>query len=207
MLNSITGKKNQIYLNHKIYIINMEIIIGPMFSGKSTRLLENLSKYKKALLIRHNIDNRYGDIITHDGKSASDYTMESTGHLIDVITTDKLFDINLDIINDYSVIGIDESQFFKDLELFCTYIYKSSIYNIDIIIAGLTSDYNRKKFGQTLELIPIADNIITLKAICYNCGKSAAFSKNILNGLENSTNILIGSSDIYQPCCNNCFKL
>ena len=51
----------------------LELIIGPMFSGKSSRLIQIIRKYKvlnkSILVIKPIIDNRYSHnshIITHD---------------------------------------------------------------------------------------------------------------------------------------------
>lgn len=72
----------------------------------------------------------------------------------------------VDVLN-YQVIGIDETQFYDDL-----------VPNVDrwvnemhkvVICAGLDGDFRRKPFGDTLRLIPLADKVTKLTAVCHQC--------------------------------------
>jgi len=181
--------------------MSLRIIIGPMMAGKSTELLRRLRRYiiadKKCLLINYIDDNRYkNNIITHDGTSVNDNNYLKLKY----IKTKNLFDINNNIINDYDVIGIDEAQFYPDLYNFCRFNLNN---NKIIITAGLNGDFNQNKFGQILDLIPIADKVNKLTAIC-NCGYKASFTKKII--IETTNQIDIGSSDKYMAVCRNCLN-
>uniref|UniRef100_A0A6C0ELD8 thymidine kinase n=1 Tax=viral metagenome TaxID=1070528 RepID=A0A6C0ELD8_9ZZZZ len=165
----------------------VEIIIGCMFSGKTTELIRRISRYEaikmKTLIINSNLDTRTGDSVkTHDN------------HLRDAIKTSKLMDItDSDSYKNAVVIGIDESQFFPDLEEFVIYSEK----NKTIIIAGLDGDSNRKPFGQILQCIPLCDSIIKLTAMdmISKDGQDAIFTKRIV--LNDSQQISIGAMDKY----------
>ena len=91
----------------------LNIIMGPMYSGKSTELLRIYNKFKRnynILVINHKCDNRYGtnSVNTHNKDS------------IDSVSVDNLFDsINESNLEEIDIILIDESQFFDNLYIFC----------------------------------------------------------------------------------------
>lgn len=170
----------------------LELIIGPMFSGKSTYLINKYKFYllnnKKILSIKPLIDNRYitDKIVTH------------TQEFIDCKIINKLSDINNNDLLLYDVLIIDEGQFFNDLKnIIIEWINK---YNLHIIISGLNSDYKKEKIGQILDLIPYCDNCIKLNSTCNKCndGTIAPFTYRIIKSEEQ---ILIGGTDIYIPVC------
>ncbi len=128
----------------------IELIVGPMFSGKSTELLRRCSTYKaigkKVLVINSILDTRCGsEIQTHSKQTYS------------AIKVNTLREVSFDTVP--HVIAIDEAQFFPDLEYFVKAYEK---YNIVILIAGLDGDYKRNFFGHILKLVPIADAITKL---------------------------------------------
>ena len=92
---------------------------------------------------------------------------------------------------------IDEGQFFPDLK---EYVVKwCEEYKKNIIVIGLDGDYKRNPFGQILDLIPIADNVMKLKAMCKLCsdGTEALFTHRLTTEDEQ---VLIGNSN-YIPVC------
>lgn len=176
-------------------IKRIEIILGCMFSGKSTELLRRLSRYQAinidTLLINHLLDTRTGNSIkTHDNLEKKALKVKT---LMEIVNTDEYLNSN--------VIGIDEAQFFTDLKEFVLYSEK----NKTIIIAGLDGDSNREPFGEILNCIPLCDEVVKLTAMdmMKNDGTKAIFSlkkkiKNRENGLNISNkNIDIGSEDKY----------
>ena len=170
----------------------LELIIGPMFSGKSTEIIRRiriLQKIKqKILVIKPNIDNRYNNnkVTSHDFESA------------DCISVSLLSEINENIIKQHDTIIIDEGQFFNDLvEVIdnCLKLYKKNI-----IVAGLDGDYQQKPIGQILNLIPLSNKCIKLNSLCNICnnGTKAPFS---FRTDQSQNTILIGGSDKYIPVC------
>ena len=178
----------------------LEVILGPMFSGKTSKILEIYKQCKfsniPVVVINHVSDDRYSDSML----STHDKTM------IPCIKVDKLFDLNnnptlYDDVLIAKVILINEGQFFQDL-----YEWTSSMVDLfgkNIYVCGLDGDSNRKKFGQMLDLVPICDKVNKLKSICSICknGTRAIFS---LRLSEEHQQILIGS-DCYKPVCRKCY--
>ena len=176
----------------------LEIILGPMYSGKTSRLVEIYKQCKlcniPVAVINHSIDTRYdsGDLLsTHDKIK------------IPCIKTTNLFDIyeNEDVYFS-KVILINEGQFFPDLYHFV----KDMISNINkkkVYICGLDGDFKRQKFGEILDLIPLCDKVTKLTSICSLCknGNPGIFSKRISDEKEQT---LVGS-DNYIPVCRICY--
>ena len=164
----------------------LKIIIGCMFAGKTTELLQCAREYQpgqKVLIINHSTDIRYGEncIKTHDG----DYE--------DSISVEYLRDVN---IQNYKVIIIDEAQFFSDLYKYVT-MWADTL-DVKIIVAGLSGTSDREPFGHILRLIPHADEIKQLYATCLLCQEKAIYSKFIGNG-----NPGVGGSESYIPVCRS----
>lgn len=180
--------------------IKLHLILGPMFAGKSTYMIdtiENLTQQsdfnpEDIVIINHISDSRYdtSKICSHNGRK------------IDSINTDTLSDIPKSILEKAKYIFIDEGQFFNDLYSVITELIinvKNTTYK-HIYISGLDGDFNQKPFNNSklLDLIPYASNITKLMAKCYKCDNIAPMTKRLVNSSET---ILIGGSDIYQPCC------
>lgn len=184
--------------------MSIRTYIGGMFSGKSTRLIHELNKQRRAgkrvLAIRPCIDTRYnpnGSLTTHDGIHAT---------LIDVIKVEKLADISEETIEATDVFGIDEGQFFPDLAVMADALAaKGKI----VIVAMLDGTYNRTPFGDSLLIIPFSDKVKKLKSICKICkSPNGSFSKFIgdKKQLENGE-ILVGGEEVFISTCRNCYFL
>ena len=169
---------------------NLHLIIGPMFSGKTTELLRIAKRLKSInlniLLLNFNEDTRYSDteMTTHD----------KTG--LPCTFVNKLFEIK--DISEYDVICINEAQFFEDLVPFCKKVLKE---NKSIYACGLDGDYKQEKFGELLDLVPLSDTITKLHAFCSICknGTPAHFTKRLTDNLEQK---MIGTTE-YIPVCRN----
>jgi thymidine kinase len=173
----------------------LDIIIGPMFSGKSFELIRRIRLLKilekKYLVIKPKIDNRYTKdnvICTHN------YDREEciqVKNLYDSIQPNSNFD--------YDTIFIDEAQFFTDLKEFVLDVLENK--KINVVLAGLDGDFMRKPFGQVLELIPFSDTCVKKNALCKMCkdGTYALFSHRLSK--NNGEQVLVGSTEIYTPVC------
>ena len=169
----------------------VEIVIGCMFSGKSTELIRRISRYEaighQTLLVNHLLDTRTGKSVkTHSNQER-----------IAIKTNTLLGIMNKPSYKNSKVIGIDEAQFFPDLYQF---IIESEKDNKIIIIAGLDGDSNRKPFGQILQCVPLCDEIIKLTAMdmVSKDGTPAIFTKRIV---ENNKQILVGAKDYFMAVC------
>ncbi len=201
--NNMNNKQNSSYL---------EIIIGPMFSGKTSRLVEIYKQCKfcniSVAVINHCIDNRYDDdlLSTHDKIK------------IPCFKTDKLMDLwvekinlseidNIPRLNDKinviksSVILINEGQFFTDLEEFVKILLNN---DKQVYVCGLDGDFERKKFGQILDLIPLCDKVHKLTSLCSLCknGTKGIFSMRLTSEKEQT---VVGSEN-YIPVCRLCYE-
>jgi thymidine kinase len=166
----------------------IEIILGCMFSGKSSELLRRISRYNAVkiptLIINSMLDSRCNDnmIKTHSNQTHN------------AIKVDKLMSITEDPeFFKIRVIGIDEAQFFPDLVEFVKFAEK---YDKIVIIAGLDGDSNREPFGQILNCIPLCDEVIKLTAMdmISNDASPAIFSKRII---DDTDQIHIGAAGEY----------
>jgi len=196
----------------------LHMILGPMFSGKSTalinktnELLQNGVSNDEILLINHKFDNRYcnySSICTHDGIKLSSIALTNLSKLI-TYNSDSI-DNNNKFINAFSneyfddnkikYILIDEGQFFNDLYDVVKILllqYKKTIY-----IAGLDGDFKQQPFYESkiLELIPFASSVQKLCARCNICNDKAYYTKRII---DSDTQILIGDSETYMAVCLN----
>jgi thymidine kinase len=177
----------------------LEIIIGPMFSGKTTKILNIYNQCKfcniGVVVINHCLDKRYDEelLSSHDKIKIPCNQMTLLSELFN--------DLNLPNYINSNVILINEAQFFPDLEVS---VKKMLHDNKQIIISGLDGDFEQKKFGQILDLIPLCDKVTKYKSLCGSCknGTSAIFSKRI--SLEKEQTV-IGSNN-YIPVCRNCFN-
>jgi thymidine kinase len=167
----------------------IEIILGCMFSGKTTELIRRTSKYdaigKNVLIINSGYDNRCDlqSIKSHSNETRKAYKCYKLSEL----NNHKLF-------SNADVIAIDEAQFFHDLYDFVLYCEKNDKI---VIISGLDGDSDRKPFGQILECIPLCDDVVKLKALDMISldGTDAIFSKRIV---KNNSQICIGNENEYK---------
>ncbi|GBN35702.1 Thymidine kinase, cytosolic, partial [Araneus ventricosus] len=153
---------------------HIQIIFGPMFSGKTTELIRRLRKYQianhKCLIIKYSHDTRYSEkeISTHDRQTLDAISVATLSHLKNQA-------------ENYSVIGIDEGQFFPDVVVF-----SEEMANIGkiVIVAALDGTYQRKGFSNTLQLVPLAESVIKLTSVCMLCFEDASYTKRIGNETE-----------------------
>ena len=182
----------------------LELILGPMYSGKTSRIIylyEYCIEHKISVcVINHALDKRYSEnmLSTHDGK------------MIPCVNVHNLNDIYNNPINGrlikYSkIVLINEGQFFKDLLEFTNNLLDTTSPDRfkQVYICGLDGDFKRNKFGQLLDLIPYCDKMVKLHALCSNCrnGTPAIFSHRIT---DEALQIVIGS-DNYKPLCRSCY--
>ena len=172
----------------------LEIFIGPMFSGKTSKLIDLYKQYSfcniPLAVINHSSDTRYDDTMlsTHDKI------------MIPCIQTSYLARITNDMDN-VEVILINEGQFFEDLYDFVVDMLK---FNKKIYVSGLDGDFKREKFGKILDLIPLCDKVTKMTSLCSLCknGTPGLFSMRLTNEKEQ---MLIGSSN-YIPVCRFCYE-
>jgi len=178
----------------------INLIIGCMFSGKSTEIIKLMKRYtvlnKKILAINHMLDKRYTKeeescIVTHDKLSYN------------CIFTEKLLTLKDNIrYKEAEILVVEEAQFFGDLFNFVVGAADND--GKIVIVAGLDGDYKKEAFGDILKLIPHAEKVTKLHALCLLCGDgtNASFTKRIT---DSQTQTLIGSGESYIAVCRKHF--
>ncbi|XP_074545235.1 thymidine kinase, cytosolic [Halichoeres trimaculatus] len=170
----------------------IQVIFGPMFSGKSTELMRRVRRFQIAqyncLVVKYAKDTRYSDtgMATHDKNTMA------------AVPANRLEDVR-PLALKACVIGIDEGQFFPDTVEFCEEM--ANLGKI-IIVAALDGTFQRKPFGNILNLVPLAESVVKLHAVCMQCYKEAAYTKRI--GAEKEVEV-IGGADKYQAACRKCY--
>lgn len=174
----------------------LELIIGAMFSGKTSRLVEIYKQYTdimkdSVLVINYIGDNRYHEnmLCTHDNVNIP---CEYSKTLSIWLNSKRIAEVDVILVN--------EGQFFEDLYE-CVHIMVEKLHK-KVYVCGLSGDYRRKKIGSILDLVPLCDKIIKLTSKCSLCHNMALFSyrKN-----DNADQYVIGGSDIYMPLCRCCY--
>lgn len=99
----------------------------------------------------------------------------------------------------YDVVAIDEGQFFPDIVEVSERLANEGVV---VVIAALDGTFQRKPFGHILSLVPMAEQVTKLSAVCIECGNEAAFTRRTVDSQEVE---LIGGEESYKPVCRACF--
>jgi len=162
----------------------LELILGPMFSGKTSTLKKIYDQCIycniPVMVINYEADNRYCD----EGLSIL-----------------EILENNIEKVDESEVILINEGQFFKDID---KVIHLVEDLHKRVYICGLDGDFKKNKIGSLLDLIPHCDNVYKLKSLCSECrdGKSGLFSYRIT---DETDQVVIGVEN-YKPVCRACFE-
>ena len=186
----------------------VELIYGPMFSGKTDELILRVRNYRRAgykvQVFKHSFDTRYGPdkVISHDGLYEDALSITMPTEIPDCVDPDT------------RVIALDEAQFFSvsdDSPSLVTICERLIELEIRIIVAGLNLDFRGEPFGPMPELMAQADSIIQKTGKCQVCKKrNATRTQRLVNGTPapyDDRVILIGASETYQPRCRHCHEV
>ena len=174
--------------------MSIELICGPMMSGKTSTLLTKLERAqiakKKVILLRPSVDTR--GFLSHRG-------VDLKG-LKEVFVKDiSMFDLTE--YDDPDVIGIDEGQFHKGLKEFCV---RESLKGKQIYISALHATSESEMFEQIIDVLPYCENIIKLNAICTNCGSEFGNYTFFRNG-QKTEKVVVGGNQEYTALCEKCY--
>ena len=180
--------------NSETRMAYLSIAIGSMFSGKTSWLIEKYyihkNRGKKCYPINYIEDTRYSDtkMSTHNKIMIDCYRCTNLMDLLDEET-----------INSFDVFFINEGQFYSDLIEAVKLLLSK---NKKIYLSGLDGDFNQNKFGNIIDLIPICDKVIKLRAICEYCKDYGIFTKRLSGEKEQK---VIGA-DNYVAVCRKCLN-
>lgn len=172
----------------------IEVVCGPMFSGKTEELMRRLRlagiARQKVQIFKPATDNRYSEehIVSHDDQKLVCQSIQSASDILE-----KLRDHT-------HVVGVDEAQFF-DARI-VDICQKLASRGKRVIVAGLDQDYLGNPFGPMPALLAIAESVQKLQAICMVCGGLASRSQRLTN---EKSQVVIGAKDHYEARCRACF--
>jgi len=179
--------------------MSLELILGPMFAGKSSTLLQRIGRAHslgwKTCILTSNLDTRY------DSFGTSIYT--HTGERLSAVGVKTLTEaLDLDEYAQAKVVFIDEAQFFPDLYTVVMRMVEEDGRHVTVV--GLDGDWKREPIGQMLQLIPKADSYTKLTALCKLCGDgtSAVFS---MKTVTDDQQIAVGGANTYKAVCRKHF--
>src|SRR6202158_2769023 len=173
----------------------IEVIVGPMFSGKSEELIRRLRRAEiarqRVQIFKPLIDQRYAknEIVSHSGleiRSDNVGTATEVLHRVEPRT---------------EVVGIDEAQFLG--EELITVCMKLADMGKRVIVSGVAPDFLGRPFEPMPRLLAVSEEITKLLAICVRCGNPAVHTQRMV---ENEELIVVGASDAYEARCRRCFE-
>jgi len=165
----------------------LHIVTGCMFAGKTTELTRvyhriDQTKYSVIVLDYYTETIDYDRLVTHDGTS---------------IKCRKIKHLNYVDCSPWDIILINEAQFFTGLIDFVVEALKKKK---TVYLFGLDGDFKQEKFGELIDLLPMADTYVKLYATCA-CGAKASFSKRLSTEVNQ-----YGPHDKYIPVCRACLS-
>lgn len=173
----------------------IEVICGPMFSGKSEELIRRLRRAiiarKRVQVFKPVLDVRYSDneIVSHADQRLKANVVNTANEMLEQLDWRT------------EVIGVDESNFFG-MDLIDT-AHRFADAGKQVIIAGLDTDYMGRPFHPMPELLCVAESITKTLAICMRCGNPAKHTQRLV---ESDDLIVVGAAGMYEARCRRCFE-
>ena len=169
---------------------------GPMWSDKTTWLIEKHTAVTASIAFKPSLDNRYTDkavLSSHAGA-------EAQALLVDARNPRLLLEKAL--AQKAERIVIDETNFFDDRLI--KVINKILRSGIDVFAAGLLLDSDRKEFGPTKKLSRLADEVIEGRARCdfrFANGYCLNPAKYTYAKRKKESQLVVGAADLYGAAC------
>ncbi len=174
---------------------SIEVVCGPMFSGKTEELIRRVKRAQiakqRVQIFKPAMDTRYAEeeVVSHSSLAIKAEPVEGS------------VDILMRLKDSTRVVAIDEVQFFDDNIV--TVVTKLAARGCRVICAGLDLDYRAQPFGQMPQLLAIADEVTKIHAICTVCGAAAVRSQRLAKSQER---ILLGEKDAYEARCRGHYQ-
>jgi thymidine kinase len=173
----------------------VEVITGPMFSGKSEELIRRITRSRIARIpvqvFKPVIDTRYADteVVSHSSLSVDAVPVPDAATLLDTIEDSTV------------VVGIDEGQFFDESLIDVTGVLARS--GRQVIVAGLDLDYLGRPFPPIPTLAANSEYVTKMLAVCHRCGAPAGYTQRII---KSDQLVVLGATDAYEARCRLCFN-
>jgi thymidine kinase len=179
----------------------LEVVCGPMFSGKSEELIRRLRRAEiagqRALIVKPRIDDRYdiGHVVSHAGAKM---------RAVAVTRPEEI----PGLADGYDAVGIDEVQFFPPTTV--GVIEALVARGTRVVAAGLDQDFRGLPFGSMPELLCRAELVDKLQAVCHRCGGPATMTQRLVDGLAapaDGETIVVGALEQYEARCRACHEI
>jgi thymidine kinase len=173
----------------------IEVICGPMFSGKSEELIRRLRRAmiarKRVEVFKPSIDDRYSsdEIVSHGDLRMNSQVVSDASQIVEKIDWRS------------EVVGIDEANFMGPTLVDVAQRLADS--GKQVIVSGLDTDYLGRPFPPVPDLLALAESITKTLAICVRCGNPAKHTQR-LRGSNDL--IVVGAADMYEARCRRCFE-
>jgi thymidine kinase len=182
-------------VTHQYFHGSIEVVCGPMFSGKTEELIRRVKRaqiakqrvqiFKPAIDVRYDVE----DVVSHSSQVIKAEPVESA------------VDILIRLKDSTRVVAIDEVQFFD--ENIITVVTKLAARGYRVICAGLDLDFRAQPFGPMPTLLALADEVMKIHAICTVCGAPATRSQRLTSQKER---VLLGETDAYEARCRGHYQ-
>jgi thymidine kinase len=178
----------------------LEVICGPMFSGKSEEMIRRLRRAEiagqRVVILKPRIDDRYDatDIVSHAGARM---------RAVPVTSADEV----LERAEGFEVVGIDEVQFLE--ETVVEHALALANRGVRVVVAGLDQDFRRLPFGPMPDLLSYAEFVDKLQAVCHRCGGPATTTQRLVDGRPapySGETVVVGAAEQYEARCRGCHE-
>jgi thymidine kinase len=179
----------------------LEVVCGPMFSGKSEELIRRLRRAEiagqRALIVKPQIDDRFdiGHVVSHAGATMRAVAVSDPADIPG-------------LVDGYDVVGVDEVQFFPlEIVLVLDGLVEKGM---RVVASGLDQDFRGLPFGPMPELLCRAELVDKLQAVCHRCGGPATMTQRLVDGspaAADGATIVVGALEQYEARCRSCHEL
>ena len=172
----------------------VEVICGPMFSGKSEELIRRVTRSQIARIpvqvFKPALDDRYADaqVVSHSEWKVEAQPIADSIEMVRAVTSTT------------RVIGIDEGQFFDDGLV--DVVDNLAATGKQVIVAGLDTDYLRRPFEPIPSLCDRAEYVTKMLAVCHRCGGPALYTQRLV---PSDDLVVLGAQDAYEARCRMCY--
>jgi thymidine kinase len=173
----------------------IEVVVGPMFSGKSEELIRRLRRAEygkqRVQIFKPVIDQRFAknEIVSHSGLEIASELVATGSDILEKVAPRT------------EVVGIDEAQFLG--ESVVEACERLADVGKRVIVAGLDTDFMGRPFEPMPRLLAVAEEVTKLLAICMRCGNPAMHTQRLVASEEL---IVVGAGEMYEARCRRCFE-
>jgi thymidine kinase len=176
----------------------VEVIAGPMFSGKTEELIRRLRRaeiaQQKIQVFKPSLDKRYGTekLASHAGSEFEASPIDNAAEILNQIEDGT------------TVVAVDEAQFFDD-EITAV-VQALADRGIRVIVAGLDTDFRGEPFGPMPVILVQAEQVDKIHAICMVCGDDASRTQRLIDGQPahfDDPIVIVGASELYEARCRD----